>query len=168
MTLDISQFGPSDYAAWWGAIIASLAFLWNIVVAICSGARVCVRVTPDIRVYPSGPPTYESDYVSVTAVNVGNGPTTITHCAGYYTKNVLGIFLKKHRQPFMINVNTATGGGIPFVLAPGTEWANLADQAFLLERAGKGRVYLGIIHNQAKSPVYKRVKFGGLNKDGNT
>jgi hypothetical protein len=111
-----------------------------------------------MQIFPSQAPTHDKTYVSVRAVNVGTGKTTITHCAGYYTTNILGVLLKKYRQPFMININNQTGHPVPFILEPGTEWGNLADQEFLMERTENGRVYLGIIHNQRKRPIYKRVK----------
>lgn len=158
MIIDLSKFTPSDYAAWWGATVASLAFLWNVLAAIRSGPRVKVTVTPEIQVYPIQAPTYEKTFVAVRAVNVGTGKTTITNCAGYYTTNILGVLLKKYRQPFMINTSNQTGHPIPYILEPGTEWANLADQEFLMERIKKSRVYLGIVHNQRQRPIYKRVK----------
>ena len=162
MIIDLSNFTPSDYAAWWGAFVASLAFLWNVVAAVRSGPRVKITVTPDMQIYPNQPPTNDNTYVAVRAVNVGTGKTTITHCAGYYTTNILGVLLKKYRQQFMINIDHQTGHPVPFMLEPGAEWANLADQKFLMERAGNGRVYLGIIHNQRKRPIYKRVKLNGV------
>lgn len=40
MVIDFGTLKASDYAAWWGAIIATLALIWNIVVALKAGARV--------------------------------------------------------------------------------------------------------------------------------
>ncbi len=158
MIIDLSKFTPSDYAAWWGAAVASLAFLWNVVAAVRSGPRVKITVTPEMQIFPNQAPTYDKTYVTVRAINVGTGKTTITHCAGYYTTNILGVLLKKYRQFFMINIDSQTGHPVPFILDPGTEWTNLADQEFLMELTKSGRVYLGIIHNQRKRPIYKRVK----------
>lgn len=161
MVIDLSGFTPSDYAAWWGAAIASSTFLWNVISAVRSGPRLNVSVTPEMQIFPNQPPTFDKTYVSVRAVNVGTGKTTITHCAGYYTTNCVGVVLKKYRQPFMINISNQTGHDVPFILEPGIEWGNLADQEFLVERSENGRVYLGVIHNQSNRPIYKRVKFKG-------
>lgn len=168
MVLDFSTLSPSDYAAWWGAIIASLALVWNIVVAIRAGARIDVTVSPNMRMYPPGPPTYDNEYVAIKAVNLGNGPTTITHCLGYYTKSSLGIFIKRFRQPFMINTNAQMGNIVPHILNPGEEWGNLAEQKFLLDRPKGSRVYLGVIHNQKRKPIYKRVKIGTIHDSDDT
>lgn len=158
MVIDLSEFTASDYAAWWGAVVATVALIWNITQKLREGPRVKVRVTPNMRVYPAQPPTYDNDYISVKAVNVGTAPTTITHLAGWYTKNIIGLVRKSKRQHFVVNVNQETGNVTPFVLQPGTEWGNLTLQTDLLEKAGNGYVYLGVIHNQRERPVYKRVK----------
>ena len=158
MILDLSNFSASDYAAWWGAIVASLALTWNIIQTIRAGARIEVVITPNMKVYPPQPPTNDNDYIAVKAVNRGTGPTTITHCAGFYTNSRWGLIKKSERQQFVINISPETGTKIPFVLEPGAEWNNLAAQADLFKMSGSGYLYLGIYHNQRSKPVYKRVK----------
>jgi len=158
MVIDLSNFTPSDYAAWWGAIIASLALVWNIIHTLRSGARLRVTVSPDMRIYPPQPPTNDNDYISIKAVNVGTGPTTITHCLGYYTKSIWGLVKKSERQHFIVNITPDTGNDIPFVLGPGAEWSNIAAQDKLFEAAGNGIIYIGIVHNQRRKAIYKRIK----------
>jgi hypothetical protein len=158
MSIDFSKWSASDFAAWWGAIVASLAIIWNIIVAIRSGARVHVRATSQMKVFPPQPITGDKTYVSVTAVNRGNSSTTITHFCGYYTKNIWDRIRGKRRH-FIINASGLLGRPIPYVLKPGEEWSNMADQKDIQEKCADGLLYIGIIHNQKKRPVYKRVKF---------
>ena len=158
MVIDFSNFKASDYAAWWGAIIATLALIWNIVIAVRSGARIRVRVNPDMNVIPKQPITGDKTYISVTAVNQGTSPATITHFCGYYT-NSLWDRVRGKKQQFIINTHGSLGQTVPYVLAPGDEWSSLADQENILKKAKDKLLYLGIIHNQKKKPVYKRVKF---------
>ena len=155
--MHFNEWSISDYAAWWGAIIATLALIWNIVGAIRSGARVFVRVNPNMKVFPEDPITKGKTYISVTAVNRGNSPTTITHFCGFYTESFWN-HLRKKRHNFIINAHPSTGNPVPYVLAPGEEWCNLADQDDIQDKAGKGYLYIGIIHNQKKRPIYVRVK----------
>lgn len=157
MTIDFSYFTASDYAAWWGATIATLALVWNIVVAIRTGARIKVKVIPNINVYPIQPPTNDNTYVSVTAVNHGNSPTTITHFSGYYASDLWSLIRGK-KQQFVINASPETGKPVPYVLGPGQEWSGLADQDDLLNKSKGGYLYLGVYHNQCNKPIYKRVK----------
>jgi len=158
MSIDFSKWSASDFAAWWGAVVATLAVIWNIIVAIRSGARVHVRANPDMQVFPRQPITGDKTYISVTAVNRGNSSTTITHCCGYYTKNIWDRIRGK-KQQFFVNTDVSLGKPIPYVLRPGEEWSNMADQMDIQEKCAGGLLYIGIIHNQRKRPVYKRVKF---------
>jgi len=69
MSIDFSKWSASDFAAWWGAIVATLAVIWNIIVAIRSGARVQVKANPDMQIFPRQPITGDKKYISVTAVD---------------------------------------------------------------------------------------------------
>ena len=158
MKIDFSTWSASDFAAWWGAIIASLAAVWNIVTAIRSGARVHVKVNPEMQFYPPQPGTKDTTYISVTAVNRGNSPTTITHFCGYYTKSFWDL-LRGKKQEFVIPTIPAFGKTVPYVLNSGEEWTSSTDQKSLQDKSAGGLLYVGIIHNQRKRPILKRVKF---------
>ena len=158
MSIDFSNWSASAFAAWWGAIIATLAVIWNIVVAIRSGARVYVRANPEMQVFSPQAITGDKMYISVTAVNRGNSSTTITHFCGYYTKNIWNQIRGK-KQQFIVNTDLSLGKPIPYVLRPGEEWSSMADQTSMQEKCAGGRLYIGVIHNQRKRPVYKRVRF---------
>lgn len=155
--MDLSAWSISDFAAWWGAIVATLALVWNIVVALRDGPRVTVRAVPDMQIFPKDPITGDKTYVSVTAVNRGNAPTTITHFCGYYSKNLWSRLFGK-RQEFMIMTNPLLGKDVPYVLRPGEEWSSMADENDMLKKLGAGYLYLGVLHNQSKKPCYVRVR----------
>ncbi|MBE0493117.1 MAG: hypothetical protein IBX48_02135 [Thiomicrospira sp.] len=124
MIIDFTTLQASDYAAWWGAIIASLTLTWNIVVAIRSGARLKIYVTPNMELHPPHPGKEGQRYIHVRAVNNGTLATTITHFCGYTAKTQFHS-VTKNVQPFIImngNFN------IPFKLKPGEKWTGLASQ----------------------------------------
>lgn len=157
MVIDFAKLTASDYAAWWGAIIATLALVWNIVVAVRSGARVKVRANSNMMIYPEDPITAGKTYISVKAVNHGTSPTTITHFCGYYAPTFWDLIRGK-KQQFVVNTHPALGKQVPYVLSPGEEWQSMADQQELQNHYSGGYLYLGIIHNQRNRPIYKRVK----------
>ncbi len=158
MIIDFSQLSASEYAAWWGAIIATLTLVWGVIVTIRSGARVYVTATPNMRIYPTQPTTGESLYISVKAVNRGTSPTTITHLLGYYAPTVLDSIRKQKRQHFVIPAYEICGNIIPYVLKPGEEWGNLVKQENFEEEISCKYLYVGVQHNQKKETIYKRVK----------
>ncbi|RII26493.1 MAG: hypothetical protein CXR30_16580 [Geobacter sp.] len=158
MKIDFSKFSVNDCAAWWGATVATLAFVWNVIIAIRTGARVRVRAVPNMMVIPPITEDEDKTYISVTAVNHGTSPTTITHFCGFYSTSLWNL-IRGRKQPFIVNAHPVLGKQTPHVLAPGEEWSNMADQKGLQEKSKGGYLYLGIIHNQRKRPIYKRVKF---------
>jgi hypothetical protein len=158
MKIDFSTWTASDFAAWWGAIIATLVVTWNMIVAVRSGARIHVRANPDMQVYPRQPNSEDNTYISVTAVNRGNSSTTITHFCGYYCKGFWDL-LRRKKQKFIVKTGPALGKPLPCVLNPGEEWSSMAEQKSLQEQSAGGFLYIGILHNQRKRLVYKRVKF---------
>lgn len=155
--MEFSNWSISDYAAWWGAIIATLALVWNIIIAFRSGPRIQVRANPNMQVFPRGPITEGKTFISVTAINRGTASTTVTHFGGFYSDSLWSL-VRKRRHQFIVIAHPALGKTLPFVLAPGEEWSNMADQHDMQEYLGRGYLYMGVIHNQRKRPVYVRVR----------
>lgn len=156
--MDISTWSISDYAAWWGAVVATLTLIWNFVVAFRSGPRIHVRVNPNMQILSKAPATGDKNFISVTAVNRGTAPTTITHFCGFYTDSLWNL-IRGNRQQFIITTNSVMGKDVPYVLKPGEQWNRWADQHDLQKKVGNGYLYLGVTHNQRKRPVYQRVCF---------
>jgi len=154
--IDLSNMNPSDYAAWWGATIATLALVWNIVVALRTGARLHVTVAPNMEFFPATPREEGKKHIIVSAVNRGTSPTTITHFLGYADESWWGRFNKKKRQHFIVMPKEGSSS-IPMKIEPGDEWRGIADQEGVLDGVNK-HVYIGVAHNQHKKSVYKRVK----------
>lgn len=154
MIIDLSSLTTSDYAAWWGAIIASFALIWNVVTFIRSGARIKVYVSTNMELFPPNPGKEDNTYTFLRAVNVGDSATTIMHFCGYSAETIFDRFRKKAKHFIISNANT--NQPLPFKLEPGEEWTGLALQDELLK--DKKFVYLGVIHNQREKAIYKRVK----------
>lgn len=102
--MDIDNLKINDIAAWWGAIIATLALAWNIIVAVRSGARIHVTANPNMKIYPKTPITGDKSYIAVTAVNSGTSPTTITHFCGFSAPSLWKL-IRKQTQQFVITTN---------------------------------------------------------------
>lgn len=158
MKIDFSTWSASDYAAWWGAIIATSALIWNAIVAYRSGARIQVRITSGMMLFPRQPVTLDKEWISIKAINRGTSPTTVTLCCGYYAKNYWHRLIGK-KKSFIIKCHVSLGDPVPYKLNPGEEWFNMADQEPIKKELSNGLLYMGISHNQKKRPIYKRVRF---------
>jgi hypothetical protein len=157
MSIDLAKLSPSDYAAWWGAIIATLTLIWSIVAAIRSGARLHVTASPNMKIYPEDPHAKSKSYILVRAVNRGTSSTTITHFRGYCADTIFDLTIKSKRKHFIVN-GTTDGKPVPHIVAPGEEWHGVANQTAILDGFKGKYLYIGVIHNQSKRPIYKRVK----------
>jgi hypothetical protein len=159
----ISKLSASDFAAWWGALVGTLALGWEVYVSLRSGPRVRVRANPNMLVFPRNPATADSLFLSVTAINRGTGPTTITLFCGYHFRSVWAVVTRR-RQEFVIQSQPGLGQDLPHVLQPGEQWSGMADQAKLLKTCPGGYLCVGVLHNQAKHPVLARVRFSKSKK----
>ena len=156
MIIDLSNFKPSDYAAWWGAVIATLALVWNIVVSIRSGPRLHVTVSKNMEFIPPPPDREDKKYIIVSAINRGTAPTTITHFLGYAADSWWSRFFTSKRKHFIVT-GYPESSPIPQKIDPGDEWRGIADQAAILDDEEYKYVYLGVAHNQSQRTIYKRV-----------
>jgi len=156
--IDFDTWTISDYAAWWGAIVATIAVVWNLVSAMLSGPRILLRVSKNMQTLPATQQTAGRTFVFVNAVNIGTATTTITHMCGYNAPNFIALLFKRKRKQLIGNEHESLGPLLPHVLRPGEEWSNAFDQEYLEEKFSDGWLYVGVIHNQKKRPVYKRVK----------
>jgi len=79
----------TEIAAWWGASVATIVFLWDIYKWRRSGARLRLMVSGDMEAYGHLAALLSPDQtlIVVEAINVGNKKTTLTHLFASYYKN---------------------------------------------------------------------------------
>jgi len=151
-----STVTPTTIAAWWGAAVATLVFLWDIYKWRHRVANVEVTATANMKVHPNLPPTGNTTFILVVAVNRGGQQTTITHLAGEYFPTLWHKIFNRGAQRFAI-LNTV-GPGIPYVLPPGQRWSGLINQDDMVKKFGaSGRFYCGVFHSMSPKAVYRRV-----------
>src|SRR6266436_6542276 len=76
----------TEIAAWWGAILATVVFVWDIIKWRLAGPR--LRLTIRSGMKTANVPEYEGKTLLLAqVVNYGDRPTTITHLAFSYYRN---------------------------------------------------------------------------------
>jgi len=146
------EFSLTDIAAWWGALIASAVLAWDVYKWRKRGAQLRVTAAPNMRVL-NVPGVPESDlFVSVTAYNTGDQPSTITNLQGIHYKSVFHKLFRRPNTAFVV-VNPGFGPGLPSVIPPGGVWQGGISQSELLESPGPtGRLYCGVSTSTSKKP----------------
>ncbi len=116
-----------------------------------------MTAAPNLMAFPPDPGEEGKTYIHVSAINRGNSATTVTHFLGYSSNNLWDLIRSK-KQHFI--VHGASGSSpIPHKIHPGDEWRGVADQDIMKEHFTGKYLYLGIVHNQRKKPIFRRVKY---------
>lgn len=153
----------TDIAAWWGAVVASLVFIWDIYKWKKSGPRIAVHLAPNMLAI--GEASREGKkLVLVSITNVGDRPTTLKNIGmEFYTKWQKRFLHKFERCLFYPNLNYAHT--LPRLLNPGEEWTGVIPQERLdlkidlKEMADIGYVYICVAPSHQKKIIRKRLKF---------
>lgn len=147
----------STWAAWWGAVVGSIAVAWQVFCWSRSGPRLKVRVSANMISITPGQPVDETLYINVDVVNVGDRPTTLTSLCGETYKNRFGRIWRKRQKAFV--VNTGPESPIPYKLGVGERWSAMTRQEGAKELAGSSLVYMGVLHASQSKAKLKLVHF---------
>jgi hypothetical protein len=143
LTQALALMEASDIAAWWGAGLATIVLGWDIYKWFTSGARLFVKVQPNMQ--EVGDPR-ETKNILVEVVNRGDKLTTLTHLAFYSYKNRFYRLIRR-RNPHVGIVPRPGGPGLPFELEPGKRWAGLVEQDAVFAEHKDGLVFAVIVHS---------------------
>jgi hypothetical protein len=137
----------SDVAAWWGAVVATLLFLWELYKWFVSGPKVRLQILPDMIIQSHPAPVKDQagkKLIAVRAVNVGDAPTTLSNMGISYYGNWVEVLTRKPRKSFVVFLS-GTPHQLPFLLQPGDVWDGVAEQNAEMEGlAKKGRLIVEI------------------------
>ncbi|MGA8027638.1 MAG: hypothetical protein WB992_10860 [Bryobacteraceae bacterium] len=150
--------GITKLVAWWGAVLSTIVFLWDIYKYRKAGPRLRFRVRGGMTLVPS---TDKRTFVSSEVTNYGDRPTTITNlCVAYFKKPLSFARLRKRATINAVVKNPLGGPALPFKLEPGNVWQGLAEQTPELEKWGReGLLYFELYHSHHTKPVRQRVRF---------
>jgi hypothetical protein len=141
----------SDWAAWWGAGVATFLALLEIFDRVRKGARLQVRVVPGMVL--AGPLGVGSEeFVFLSATNVGDTPTKITHVVGHVYRDEINAKNGVHERQFVIAPGLKLN--YPAVLSPGEDWKGYVPQEELASLLALGKpLSLGVLHTMSKKPA---------------
>ena len=122
----------TEVAAWWGAILATIVFVWDVVKWRLAGPR--LRLTIRTSMKAVNVPEYQGKIVLIADVaNYGDRPTTITHLVFFYYRSMWNR-LRKRADQNMVIPTPNTSQPIPFELRPGNSWSGIAIQDETVEK----------------------------------
>ena len=150
----LSSLSASTWAAWWGAILSTIVFLWN----WCrTYPRLKVRAAPDMQLVGGSGKLEPQKYITVSVVNVGTTPTTATHLyLIYYASRLRLIFRRPSQQ--MIVAKTELGQPLPKLVNVGEAWSCVFEQTSeLSEMLAKCYLHCGVRNESTAKCTYTRI-----------
>jgi hypothetical protein len=147
---------PTKIVAWWGAILSTIVFLWDIYKHRTAGPRLRFTAQPGMETLNL--PMYEGMTVILANVtNYGDRSTTITNLGYLYFKG-RQFFRKKMSDKAAIVPNPSAALPLPFELKPGVVWMGIAIQDPQIEEwATTGILDMMLYHSHSQKPLRRRV-----------
>jgi hypothetical protein len=144
--------------AWWGAVLSTVVFLWDIYKWRTAGPKPRLRVQTGMEML-NAPEHEGKTLLVIEVVNYGERPTTITNAVLVSYTSVLSRLRKRHDKVFVIPIPSREQP-LPFELKPGSIWRGMGVQEQGLEDAAKnGYLYCLVAHSHRGAPLKQRVKF---------
>lgn len=152
----MSEMSASDWAAWWGAIIATVVLAWDVFKWQKRRCDIRLSAFPNMQSLRGGRIGSDKN-ICVEVTNNGDKITTLTHLVVKHYKNRLAYLRRKPSMQGL--VPSPLGQPLPYELAPGKRWAGLVDQRRLEEITPDIRyLYCGIYHTASNRAKMIRVK----------
>ncbi|MBX3589882.1 MAG: hypothetical protein KF755_03135 [Burkholderiaceae bacterium] len=149
----------SELAAWIGATTGTLALAWDVIKWTRSGARIFVKAQAGMgMVIPGENIEKNQSFVTVTAVNRGDRPATITHVVGQFYRSPVHRLLRRRPSHQFLAFCSRFAGQTPHILPPGERWIGCFEQSSDIEdMIRRGCLYWGIVHSGSAKPVLSRL-----------
>lgn len=149
----------TEIAAWWGAVVATLVFLWDIYKWKTRGPKISMRLSPHMIVM--GDPRREGrTWVTVTVTNIGDQPTTIKSLGFEYYTSCWKRIRKRTEKAFVVT-NPSDRYPLPLVLNPGDEWVGFTpqdrDDIDLETMSRNGHLLASLSQSHTDKPLRKRL-----------
>lgn len=153
----------TELVAWWGALLATIVFIWDIVKWLKTGPRLRLNVRANSFYQDSEQISVKDDRegnkefllkpsIHIELINVGSQPTTIMSISSKRqtgSGGVSGYDGSQFREHF--------GKKLPYMLKPGDIWSCRVDQAIVMNLPGKAPIEICIAVSHLKKPLTRKV-----------
>jgi len=159
MKIEINFTNTTDFVAWWGAIISTLVFLWDIYKWKTTGPKLSVSTSSNMKAL-NLPGKENKTWITLHVQNNGDKPTTIMNVGIKVYKNKFFKFIRKRSKAFVVpGVGASPNQSIPYVLNVGCIWQGLILQTEELEKFAKENIIICEVYCSHRAiPVESRIE----------
>lgn len=136
---ELLTLGIAAYAA----VVATFVLGWDVYKWLSSGAKIDLSASTGMQIFGGLVPD-DKTYISVTAWNIGDQPTTITNLGGLYFESWWHAFITR-RKPTKAFIVTEPSQAqlIPYRFEVGDQWIGMAIQTDdIVQMAMNGYLFL--------------------------
>lgn len=143
----------TDIVAWWGAVIATFVFSWDVYKWLHAGPKLRTSVRSNMKTLGI-PDRDDKTQIIVTVVNIGDRATTLTGIGLIHYKNKFLKLFDKREASFVIGSPGLTLP-IPYVLEPGSEWGGSITQTEDIEAMAKDGILICEVYDSWHKNSFK-------------
>jgi hypothetical protein len=151
-----AQFNPTAVVAWWGAILSTVVFLWDIYKYRHAGPKLRIGINAGMLMVPSAD---KRTFVVTEVMNIGDRPTTLTNLGlAYFEKRWSWKRLRNRATKLAVVVTPSAAQPFPWKLEPGGIWRGMTEQTPEIEGWAKnGVLYFDLYHSHRGKPERRRL-----------
>tara|TARA_B110000977_G_scaffold91691_1_gene121620 strand:+ start:1778 stop:2269 length:492 start_codon:yes stop_codon:yes gene_type:complete len=156
-----------DFVKWWGAVLATIAFIWNVYNSLSNAPKLKVKLRsntsyPNSRVISTAITEYGESrelvlYCHIEITNVGKLPGTVTNIELTHSGN--GGDRLSSSQNFSSN-STDT---IPLLISPGQLWSCRLEMQRIYRMAKLGKPQIHIEVSYKNKPIVVKPEYSAKN-----
>ena len=153
----------TDIAAWWGAIVASMVLIWDFYKWRTDGAKLTMRVAPNMEIHGGNPEREGITWVVVTIANVGNRATTLKMIGVSHFNTWIDRW-RNNPQRNGVFPNPSDVRPLPTMLQPGEEWVGFVPQRRedsplnLEELSTEGHTMIWVTRSDKRGYIQRRLR----------
>jgi hypothetical protein len=154
-TNELWTLGIAGYAA----VVSTFVLGWDAYKWLHSGPKILITASTGMKLVGGAVPD-DKTYVSVTAVNRGDRPTTITNLGFLHYRNWFDATFRRNKNiAAFIVTDPSQAQKLPYRFEAGGQWIGLCDQdEGVLRMIREGRLYVVLYHSHAGRGVRHRLK----------
>ncbi len=155
----LKDFTVSDYAAWWGAVISTLVFIWEVFKWIHRGplVKLDMEILGNMKMFPK--PPKDETFISVRVSNTGEIPITLTKLAFVHYRWWFKYFLNLKAEKSFIVPQPISTMPIPYKLDTGSIWdGNILQNDEVNELYKTGYICILLFHSGKMKPIRQKLK----------
>lgn len=157
----LEETSYTELAAWWGAILSSIVFVWNLYKWKVKDSRLIMWLEPNSRIFGDKSGDGKT-WISVTISNIGDKPTGLQSLGMRYYASWSERLIDKP-QIKAVFPNPSANFPLPRVLKPGDHWVGLIPQDYVLndtsleEISQSGHLIIYVLYSTRLKEVRRRL-----------